>query len=51
MGQRDLAKLQLVRDGLAGGSTPITRGMHLRNPVVNQLNGQRLKQVADHEKS
>ena len=48
MSQRDLAELQLVRDGLASGPTTVTsRGMHLCNPVVNRVERRRLLRVAD----
>ena len=43
---RDLAELQLVRDALLGDRTAIgNRGKHLRHPVAQRLNQQRLAQI------
>ena len=45
-GQRDLAELQLIRDGLVRDRTAITnRSKNLRTTVGKQLNRQRLKQI------
>ena len=43
---RDLSKLQLVRDALVGDRKSIgNRGKHLRHPVAKRLNEQRLAQI------
>ena len=45
-GQRDLAELQLIRDGLVRDRTAITnRSKNLRTTAGKQLNRQRLKQL------
>ena len=45
-GQRDLAELQQIRDGLRKYRVAtINRGKHLRTPVGKRLNGQRLRQI------
>ena len=45
-GQRDLAELQQIRDGLSKDrNATINRGKHLRTPVGKRLNKQRLRQI------